>query len=83
MTVVFVTHDIDEGLKLGDHVAVIREGRLVQYAAPRDLLAHPADDFVREFVGTERWIERLDLLADAGVLPAEAILERLRRPATA
>lgn len=80
MTVVFVTHDVDEALKMGDHVAVIRGGRLVQYASPRDLLAHPADDFVREFVGIERWFARLDVLADAGVLP-DAVLARLRRPA--
>jgi osmoprotectant transport system ATP-binding protein len=50
-TIVFVTHDIDEALKMGDHVAVLKEGGvLAQYAAPSELLAAPADDFVREFV---------------------------------
>src|SRR4029077_6882736 len=44
-TIVFVTHDMDEALRLGDKVAVMRAGRLVQYAAPAELLAHPADDF--------------------------------------
>ncbi len=78
MTVIFVTHDIDEALRLGDHVAVIRDGRLVQYASPRDLLARPADDFVRGFVGIERWLRRVDILAEAGVLPVDAILARVR-----
>ena len=50
-TVVFVTHDIDEALKMGDRIAVLREGGvLAQYATPSELIAAPADDFVREFV---------------------------------
>lgn len=78
MSVLFVTHDIDEALKLGERVAVLQGGRLVQYGPPRDLLAHPANDFVRQFVGIERWIKRLGALADAGALPVEAILARVR-----
>jgi osmoprotectant transport system ATP-binding protein len=50
-TIVFVTHDMDEALRLGDKVAVMRAGKLVQYATPAEILAHPADDFVRDFVG--------------------------------
>jgi osmoprotectant transport system ATP-binding protein len=50
-TIVFVTHDMDEALRLGDRIAVMRSGKLVQYAAPAELLARPADDFVRQFVG--------------------------------
>ena len=54
-TIVFVTHDIDEAIKLGDQVAVLRVGgRLAQLAEPADLLAHPADDFVADFVGRDR-----------------------------
>ena len=51
-TIVFVTHDIDEAIKLGDQVAVLRVGgHLAQLAAPSELLAHPTDDFVADFVG--------------------------------
>lgn len=61
-TVVFVTHDIDEAIKMGDRIAVMREGgRLAQYAPPAELLAQPADDFVREFVGADRALKRLAL----------------------
>ncbi|WP_030456522.1 ABC transporter ATP-binding protein [Herbidospora cretacea] len=65
-TIVFVTHDIDEAVKLGDTVAVLRVGgRLAQIAAPTDLLSGPADDFVREFLGRDRGIRRL------GFVPAK------------
>jgi osmoprotectant transport system ATP-binding protein len=66
-TIVFVTHDIDEAIRLGDRVAILRDGRLVQYAAPSELLLHPADAFVEEFVGADRALKRLALLrvADA------------------
>ncbi|MBJ7329469.1 MAG: ABC transporter ATP-binding protein [Solirubrobacteraceae bacterium] len=61
-TVVFVTHDIDEAIKIGDRIAVLREGGiLAQYATPAELLARPADDFVRDFVGADRALKRLAL----------------------
>ena len=66
ITVIFVTHDIDEAIKLGDRVAVMRTGKLVQYAPPGELLAHPADDFVAQFVGTDRGLKRLALLTVGG-----------------
>jgi osmoprotectant transport system ATP-binding protein len=73
-TVIFVTHDIDEAIKLGTRVAVLREGgKLAQYAAPDELLAHPADDFVARFVGADRGLKRLALvrLADVELDPPE------------
>jgi|SRR5579875_173721 len=61
-TVIFVTHDIDEALKMGDKVAVLREGGvLAQYASPAELLAAPADEFVASFVGGDRGLKRLAL----------------------
>jgi osmoprotectant transport system ATP-binding protein len=50
-TVVFVTHDINEAMKMGDRVAIMVDGRVVQVDRPLDLLAKPADDFIADFVG--------------------------------
>ena len=61
-TIIFVTHDIDEAIKIGDRIALLREGgRLAQYATPDDLLAHPVDEFVARFVGADRGLKRLAL----------------------
>jgi osmoprotectant transport system ATP-binding protein len=66
-TVIFVTHDIDEAVTLGDRIAIMREGgALAQYDTPDAILARPADDFVARFVGADRGLKRLALrtLAD-------------------
>jgi osmoprotectant transport system ATP-binding protein len=61
-TILFVTHDIDEAIKMGDRIAVMQVGgRLAQYGAPRDVLAAPASDFVARFVGADRGLKRLSL----------------------
>src|SRR5262249_5864521 len=58
----FVTHDIDEAIKLGDRIAILREGGvLAQYDTPDAILAAPADDFVARFVGADRGLKRLAL----------------------
>lgn len=61
-TIVFVTHDIDEAIKMGDTIAVMRDGRLVQQASPNELLSTPADEFVANLVGRNRSIKRLHLI---------------------
>ena len=67
-TILFVTHDIDEAIKMGDRVAVLREGgHLAQYATPAELLMAPADDFVEDFVGADRALKRLSLLRVADI----------------
>jgi osmoprotectant transport system ATP-binding protein len=61
-TVVFVTHDIDEALKMGDRIAVLKQGGvLAQYATPQELLQSPADEFVENFVGADRGLKELAL----------------------
>jgi osmoprotectant transport system ATP-binding protein len=61
-TVVFVTHDIDEAIKMGDKIAILRDGgRLAQYDTPAEILTNPADEFVAEFVGADRALKRLGL----------------------
>ena len=62
-TILFVTHDIDEAIKMGDRIAILRQnGVLAQYATPAELLMAPADDFVEDFVGADRALKRLALL---------------------
>ncbi len=62
-TILFVTHDIDEAIKMGDRIAIMREGgHLAQYATPAELLMDPADDFVEDFVGADRALKRLALM---------------------
>ena len=58
-TVVFVTHDIDEAIKMGHQIAILRDGELVQYDTPDRILAAPANDFVADFVGADRGLKRL------------------------
>jgi osmoprotectant transport system ATP-binding protein len=61
-TIVFVTHDIDEAIKMGDRIAILKEGgHLAQYAPPAELLMAPADEFVEQFVGADRALKRLAL----------------------
>jgi len=61
-TVIFVTHDIDEAILMGDRIAILRPGgRLAQYDTPGAILAGPADDFVADFVGADRGLKRLSL----------------------
>src|SRR2546421_649516 len=72
-TVIFVTHDIDEAIKMGDRIAILREGGvLAQYDTPDAILANPADDFVARFVGADRSLKRLALkrLSDIELLAA-------------
>ncbi len=49
-TVVFITHDIDEAFKLGNTVAIMRDGKLIQVATPEEMSTNPADDYVRDFI---------------------------------
>jgi len=62
-TVIFVTHDIDEAISMGDRIAILREGgTLAQYDTPDQILAHPADQFVAQFIGEDRALRRLALM---------------------
>ncbi len=88
-TIVFVTHDVDEAVRLGDQIAIFRTGgHLVQCATPAELLARPADDFVADFLGAERGLKLLSLktLADLPQAPAPEggawtlVLDEARKP---
>ncbi len=61
-TIVFVTHDIDEAIKMGDRIAILKEGGvLAQYDTPEEILTNPASEFVTNFVGADRILKRLSL----------------------
>jgi osmoprotectant transport system ATP-binding protein len=60
-TVVLVTHDLDEAIRLGDRIAIMKSGKIVQYDTPDAVLSRPADAFVENFVGIDRAIKRLSL----------------------
>ncbi|HWB21886.1 MAG TPA: ABC transporter ATP-binding protein [Gaiellaceae bacterium] len=79
-TVIFVTHDIDEAILMGDRIAILRNGGvLAQYDTPDAILAHPADDFVAEFIGEDRALRRLALhqLGDLELEPLPAASNNL------
>jgi osmoprotectant transport system ATP-binding protein len=69
-TVIFVTHDIDEAVRMGDLIAIMKDGRLVQCDSPERLLSLPKDAFVADFVGADRALKRLALVAAGTVATA-------------
>jgi osmoprotectant transport system ATP-binding protein len=74
-TILFVTHDIDEAIKMGDRIAVMQVGgKLAQYATPAELLMNPATEFVEDFVGADRGLKRLSLMRVSDVNLREAPL---------
>ena len=80
-TIVFVTHDIDEAIKMGDKIAVLKKGGvLAQYATPAALLMYPADKFVEDFVGADRALKRLALQRVRDIDLWKAALIRLGEP---
>jgi osmoprotectant transport system ATP-binding protein len=84
-TIIFVTHDIDEAILLGDRVAILREGGvLAQYDTPEALLASPADDFVARFVGRDRGLKLLSLrrLAELPLAPLDGTVAPHALPST-
>ncbi|HXR26874.1 MAG TPA: ABC transporter ATP-binding protein [Candidatus Baltobacteraceae bacterium] len=76
-TILFVTHDIDEAIKMGDLVAVMQAGGvLAQFAPPEQLLAQPASEFVARFVGADRGLKRLSLMRVRDLPPHPAVIAR-------
>ncbi len=81
-TIVFVTHDIDEAIKMGDKIAILKQGGfLAQYATPENVLSNPNSEFVASFVGNDRILKRLSLtrVGDMQLEPANGGTEDLPR----
>jgi osmoprotectant transport system ATP-binding protein len=56
-TIIFVTHDMDEAIKLADRICIMSQGEIIQFDTPNNILKNPANDFVREFIGQNRLIQ--------------------------
>ncbi len=84
-TIIFVTHDIDEAIKMGDRIAILREGsKIAQYDTPERILSGPADDFVADFIGSGASLKRLSLsrvrdvvLSDWPTAPVDSTREQV------
>ena len=61
-TIIFVTHDINEAIKMGQRIALLKDGQLVQAGLPDELLNRPVNEFAKSFVGADRVLKRLNLL---------------------
>ena len=72
-TVVFVTHDMDEALKLADKIVLMRDGIIVQDASPSEMLKNPANDYVREFIGEDRLSPQPDITPVSDVMVSEPL----------
>lgn len=81
-TVILVTHDIDEAIRMGDAVAILKDGRLVQYDTPDRLLAAPANDFVADFVGADRALRRLSLVRATEAVERGEVADGFALPGT-
>ena len=77
-TMVFITHDLAEALKLGDHIVIMRDGAIVQAGSPDELVGAPADDYVKDFVRDVREVARPD--ARAGSMRDPTPGDAARRP---
>lgn len=69
-TILFVTHDMDEAFKLGDQIAVLHQGKLIQLGTPVALLTRPANDFVKRLVGADNVLRQLEFLPVTSALDA-------------
>ena len=80
-TICFVTHDINEAIKMGDKIAIFNQGRLVQYGTPQDILSRPVNDFVADFIGYDRVVKMLSLfMVEDIVRPIDCIIEQNELP---
>ena len=76
-TTVFITHDLDEAVRIGDRIAIMRDGRVVQIGSAEDIVMHPADDYVADFVAG---ISRLKVVRAHAVMQSMDDFERANGP---
>jgi len=71
-TIIFVTHDLHEAIKMGDKIAILQEGRLIQYDTPEVILTRPKNKYIADFVGADRALKVLGLLRAKDALNKDA-----------
>jgi osmoprotectant transport system ATP-binding protein len=71
-TILFVTHDIDEALKMGDKIAIYNKGSIVQYDTPKEILTNPKNEFVEEFIGSDRIMKKLKVTSAEEVMTTDS-----------
>jgi len=79
-TIVFVTHDIDEAIKIGDKIAVMQDGNIVQYDTPENILKNPATEFIENFVGKDRLWKTPDMLRASDIMNKNVVRIGMNRP---
>ncbi|MFO3688952.1 osmoprotectant [Staphylococcus felis] len=85
-TFIFVTHDMDEAIKLADKICIMSNGRVIQYDTPDNILRHPANDFVRDFIGQNRLIQdrpNIRTVEDAMIKPVTVNIDHSLNDAVA
>ncbi len=81
-TIVFVTHDIDEAIKIGDRIAVMKNGDIIQYDTPENILKRPADQFIENFVGRGRLWKTPEMLRAEDIMNRDYVRIGMNRPVT-
>jgi osmoprotectant transport system ATP-binding protein len=82
-TIIFVTHDMDEALKLADKIAIMKDGKVLQYDSPKQLLRNPAHGFVEEFIGKDRLLKQPEFINVKDIMikdPVTILPERTLKP---
>lgn len=81
-TIVFVTHDMDEALKLADKIAIMKDGEVLQFDSPENILRNPTDDFVEDFIGKDRLLKRPEYINVKDIMIKNPITIRPERTLT-
>lgn len=79
-TVIFVTHDMDEAIKLADRICIMHSGQVIQFDTPDNILSNPANEFVREFIGSHRLMQEkpsAKIVDDVMIKPISITLEKV------
>jgi|LSQX01.1.fsa_nt_gb osmoprotectant transport system ATP-binding protein len=81
-TIVFVTHDMDEALKLADKIAIMKDGEVLQFDSPENILRNPSNEFVEDFIGKDRLLKRPEYIKVKDIMIKEPVTIRPERTLT-